>query len=1355
MDEDSDPDDKDDQSQHILPTKEIDDELAVYQAMLDARCQFRSSPAYEFFQKPLVVRHNGGIAHAFQCLKCSHVVFRMQDALDSSSTGNLTSHIKKCSGKEELAAAAAAYKLHEKYSSKPFTNAQMRWIAQDVRPVNIVQDGGFLRVMRAGRKTLWIPVLSTVAYSPDEDIEIEQAVDEQDDDEDLMQLLDPIVEEDGEGDGKVDGSSQEELERISKLLGKIPRDVETRWNSTFKLLCFALIYRSAVDCMAERNCELHNLQINGTDWEILEQLKERLQVIDEATRFFSRTDFAGISYVARWLDALSIHLEDFIDGNAPNALRAAAVFNPSIKTRFYEHRPEQFSPEWITRVKQRTAAVFNNEYMAELQQLQHQRPSVAKPKTFSEQIFQTSPVKSAGTAHRRRGAQPQALATELDVYLSSEPENTTDFIEWWYTHCEQQQDPNPLIAAAARAWAGKALKRKRKRTEALKLTDENDPPAQVSQRAAKKLHLDLDSERARNSVLSERTDVLEQQRNNQYVTVSRLRKAAQAETVAHNAEVATLRARISELESLLVTVEGTITTLRADLCASEKRLSYSVASRDRFCAREVKKAVKQATTFRLKSSGFYTNPVRTLVAELVSIGRVGTRHIDFVIRSVAECAGLTVLPTRGMSPRTVGRCTREGGLASKLQVACKLNDPNVTGICLSGDGTTYRNLDVMGRHITVTANGAGETLCLGVTRSVDHAAETTFREWLEEFRDIEQVYNDILTPSEMEEVRDFCSDTVWSNINAMASDHAADQVSVADKVQDHWMIVGFAARGIRAMREMPPTERDRLLSAEKQRAVQSAGGVEAWLRLPAVRRQEIERELLHSLHVCLGEAEFNKLTPAQQNFIRFFVRSGCCMHKDLNAVVYGNKRMMASWAEAGLPGPIKMHNRDNAEAAKSGESAASARADEVSQAGTVKVAWLFGTLFNSSEDKKGYVDLFRIFLQTKYTVCPWIPDTQACRFQSNYEMARFILHYRADCIVFLTQQRLGKKDRKFNNLEQNVWNALYDGPTLSELAALAFYGTAIGRPYMSEVRATGLVDMMNLGPLHLDVIAQCDIISQCPEILCMPADSDGALPGSLYGLPFDDTKLLAVLDDLQKQGLLPHLEVPFLPGGSIASATAGQRARLVIPATNDACESLVGAWGAEKRRAPTTRVPFFNSKTMFRRNGTSPFLKGLLPGAHARLRRLQRHLDALGLSKLEDMRQMEHSRKKQKEGKDAEARAEARLTAQREKLDAISPTRFLSLGAMLDYGARATLTGKIINANIFWHRHRGQPNVQRKLKKTRPGPSNVDEKYALLHAVLSYDFAPTADGSIDDPFDFTPLSDGPRRSRKSLQKFQT
>ncbi|EJD42095.1 hypothetical protein AURDEDRAFT_48665, partial [Auricularia subglabra TFB-10046 SS5] len=709
--------------------------------------------------------------------------------------------------------------------------------------------------------------------------------------------------------------------------------------------------------------------------------------------------------------------------------------------------------------------------------------------------------------------------------------------------------------------------------------------------------------------------------------------------------------------------EETIDKLRANLKASEQRLKYHLAEREKYCAREVSKAIKRATTWNLKQSGAYKHSVRALAAELVAIANVGTAHVDTVIRAVAECAGLTVLPAPGSDfRRSAGRFTHEGGMAAKLQVAEKLNDP-VTGICLSGDGTTSGNLNIMGRHVTVTSNGSAETLCLGVTRPVDHTADTTLLEWLDEFRDIEHVYNICHAASEESEALIFGYDEMWSNIKATTSDHAADQVAFADKAQDHRMKVGLTARGIRVLRDMPAAEFQALLHQERWKLVQSVGGVEAWLRLPLQKHQELEREMLASMQLRLGEDEFNKLSPSEQAFVRFFIRSGCCMHKDLNAVVYGNKRMMASWAEAGLQGPKKLYNRDNTVAANSDSAETRAHADEATQAGAVKLAFLFGLLFNNPQDKVGYSGLYRVFLEDKYVCCPTIANTQASRFQSNYEMARFILRYREDSLHFLRQEKMKKRDRRLNNLEENIWDALHDGPTLSELAALAFYATAIGRPYMRQVRASALVNMTALGPLHLRVIEHCAYLSKCPEILFSGPDDDDSIPGTLLGAAYDDPELFDIIASLEQQGLLPHLDVPvrtffagaqegwtrfspeFLPGGSIASATKEQLATVVIPATNDHSESLVGGWKAEKRRAPSTRVRFFNSKTMLRRNNGIPFFKGLAPTMHLVIRRETRRRDALGLSKLENRRQIEHERAKAAIGEAAEQRKRDKAAA--------------------------------------------------------------------------------------------------------------
>jgi hypothetical protein len=59
----------------------------------------------------------------------------------------------------------------------------------------------------------------------------------------------------------------------------MPRDVTTRWNSTFDMLDFAIKYRSAVDKItADRNADLRRFELNNNDWEIAKQLRDVLKV---------------------------------------------------------------------------------------------------------------------------------------------------------------------------------------------------------------------------------------------------------------------------------------------------------------------------------------------------------------------------------------------------------------------------------------------------------------------------------------------------------------------------------------------------------------------------------------------------------------------------------------------------------------------------------------------------------------------------------------------------------------------------------------------------------------------------------------------------------------------------------------------------------------------------------------------------------------------------------------------------------------------------------------------------------------------------------------------------------------------
>jgi hypothetical protein len=61
----------------------------------------------------------------------------------------------------------------------------------------------------------------------------------------------------------------------------MPRDVPTRWNSTYDMLKFAYTYREAIDMLTDdRTLKLRDCEMKPEDWEAVKQLRDCLKVQD-------------------------------------------------------------------------------------------------------------------------------------------------------------------------------------------------------------------------------------------------------------------------------------------------------------------------------------------------------------------------------------------------------------------------------------------------------------------------------------------------------------------------------------------------------------------------------------------------------------------------------------------------------------------------------------------------------------------------------------------------------------------------------------------------------------------------------------------------------------------------------------------------------------------------------------------------------------------------------------------------------------------------------------------------------------------------------------------------------------------
>ncbi|KAG2053515.1 hypothetical protein BDR06DRAFT_982799 [Suillus hirtellus] len=158
-----------------------------------------NSSIYAFFDLTLAIEIiHGCHAHAFKCMAkvCKVQICQFLNKKDARSTGNMQKHVKSCWGDEVLQAyddannaeevqtkiitsilhsrsITASFEckgkgkvtyLHRQHTCTKTKAELVCWVAESLRPFNIVKDRGFQCLMKTGRLEYYIPSPQTISH---------------------------------------------------------------------------------------------------------------------------------------------------------------------------------------------------------------------------------------------------------------------------------------------------------------------------------------------------------------------------------------------------------------------------------------------------------------------------------------------------------------------------------------------------------------------------------------------------------------------------------------------------------------------------------------------------------------------------------------------------------------------------------------------------------------------------------------------------------------------------------------------------------------------------------------------------------------------------------------------------------------------------------------------------------------------------------------------------------------------------------------------------------------------------------------------------------------------------------------
>ena len=682
-----------------------------------------------------------------------------------------------------------------------------------------------------------------------------------------------------------------------------------------------------------------------------------------------------------------------------------------------------------------------------------------------------------------------------------------------------------------------------------------------------------------------------------------------------------------------------------------------------------------------------------------------------------------------------------------------LTKMNSIAITISSDGTTNRDIPWESRHIYVrdSMENTPQKLSLGPGRATNHTSDSQATGWKKEWDEALSAYNrSPLGQKAKVNPLDF-----GRKLTGMVTDHAPDQLKLAGLLREWKVECDREMRGYQASLSVPVDDLVAMVTEENEMMMRNVGGLEGWSRLIPKVQGDLAEGVLRQCRIRLGEQVYQALAEEDRRLTDLFIWSGCGMHKDLNAVKGGYKRMATVWSKPGALPPINLFNKEKAAAARLEQTNAGSTntgaGESNTNRGAVKLTRLIGALVNHRDDKRGYHDLFRHFCRAVIHREVNFPDTSNTRYQCYCNAATELITNRDVYIEFVEFIEYSKTTPGLNHFEENILTGLNDLPTRTELAVLSLYSQAISVPYIRHIRGSPTTNLLDLAPFHDQLKRHCCAVIENPDILIGP----GASPetATLDSQPWQNETAIELI--LKSRNDLPNLQdalvlffkgaletwerftTEFRPNSDAMLATPEERTRAWRPSTNDDNESGCARVRVQLRIAPNMTELQLKARVVGEMNGTDLWMSENLDEdtkIGQFIRTETRRLDASKRHQEQNAKGIEAKIQWSKEKRERKKRREQEVQEKKAELERLLADfkPVLDLIFLREMGQKGDTISRM-KLQLSWHREVGKDSqVPEHLSKLKLW---TDVRGKLVEAVERH-----LKGSTDDDMGVGPIT---------------